>query len=1549
MKRQSKAFRLLSLLLTGVMILSTLHVTPIFAADETEADPASSDISEEVLPDADEETADSEVTGQAEEGEQVVELSPGELRAWLKEHTGAYTVLVKGAAFYTGADSSLEIPAGLQLTLTGADAYRREGYQRPLFVVKAGATLTLEGIRVYDLSDTDAPLIQTEVQDTVIVGEEASLEVTAQNVTGYYTSFAGAVKGTPENEWVKLLSDASLEETIQVEKLLTVDLNGHTLNASCTAFEVQSGLTLQSGAAGRLVAGGDKKPAIKVVTGGKLNVLNNTTVTGEKGHGIYVENGSLYVASGAVVESTSGNLAYASGIVAVATAGGESYVDVSGTVYGRSAAISGNASAANTGVCHFNIWDGAIAVSELTDGLFLPNRNDITTVRNAAISGPTGIEIRGGVLDISGSDTRIQGTNEPFGTNPYVPVNNGNSVLGAGIAVSRHIQNAPVTVTVQNATVEGRYAVYETNLVNTSPDSEINIHLLSGIYNGDVEAVKSTEAAENILVTGGVYSTSVKGYFPEEYREIEQENESYLVTRSIVAQIGGTTYPTLARAIAAAQPGDTVELLEDVQECITIEADDELTLNLHGHTVTNVDGAKKHTVVVEAGGRLVLDGNGTVDNISHQASAIYNEGFVQINNGTLNRSKEAGASGSEHGGNSYYTLVNHGEMIIGDGVNDHDDVQVLQSGFYSSLIQNGVGNKLGSADTTISKLTIQGGRFDHGKITVKNEAYGNVIINDGSFFGDAWALCNYGEAEINGGTFEVPTSGAIYNAFDTSESELPRKNKLTVAGGHFTYDNAASRRCIYDYSSENTLITGGVYSSPYIYYDFTAKKNIINNDVNYFVLPITHGRFAQEEGTYIIRPVTEADAVAKIGDTLYVTLAGALAAAQSGDEVELLKDAVVRTNEQLSESITLNLNGHTVQMTENKTFTVTGDSTVTITGNGAINAQANEPMFKVTQGKLVIENGTYTMQAGAHRFGEDDARTNCRIVLVEAGQEALIEAGAFISDAASNDGVLTATGEGARLTMVSGSIQATESCLLSNGITTGPSGIVISKGASVVLGEEAGKTGPTVDVFASAVGMNNLQATSELTIYGGSYTTHNTYQTGDVVGAEKFNSLLYLSAAGRTDIHGGTFRSLNPTESAHIISLPYQNVDHILNIDGGDFTSAGDVFYLGHENGQGSSQPVVSVTGGIYSDDVEEDEVCAENYGTYQLPDSRYLVRVQDAITIIWTDGLSNTLKAEYLFRSTDELQETDYPQAPARDGFRFTGWAQPEETEAGVYAINAQWQQLPLPVSVVWMDGYTGTTLKTMTGVTADRPVTEADYPQAPLRDGYTFDGWARTEDTDGNVTFTATWAENQAPVVPENPTNPVNPNNPANPTTPTTPTTPEAPTAPVEPVTPAAPEAPAGTTTPEAPAAPTTPVTPAAPQPGTGTTTPTQEIEENDTPLASTPEKIEEEDTPLAPAPEEAGSEETWSLLNLLLMLVGALAGVLVLIRMLVKKKGAAYLLGIIPAVIGIIAFLLTQSFSGQMALVDKWTWLMAVVTVLQGAITAAAYMTKSNRNNE
>ncbi len=397
-----------------------------------------------------------------------------------------------------------------------------------------------------------------------------------------------------------------------------------------------------------------------------------------------------------------------------------------------------------------------------------------------------------------------------------------------------------------------------------------------------------------------------------------------------VAKVGNDKYETLQAAVnAATTENSTVTLLKDVTEDITIPTGVTAMLDLSGKTLTNKAG--KHTITVENGGKLNISdsvGTGVVDNTSHGKAAIYNKGEVTLNGGTFERSAEKGTySPYSDGGNSWYTIANYGTMEINTGVT------VENAGGYSSMIRNG-------GDVTADcNLTIEGGNFAGGVNTVKNDSFGVLTINGGNFSNTAqYVIMNWNKAEITAGTFQtLDTASAVLftSAYGADDNTV---GKLTISGGEFKHASDTQEMIVDHYDESNSgaaAVTGGRF-------DADISKYIPSDYVQ------------SADGT--VEKLGESNAVAKVGDTYYKTLAEAVAAANNAT-VTLLKDVTANVTIPADETITLNLNGMTLTNVDDHTILNNGN--LTITGTGRVDNISHAKGALYNKGTVVINGGTF--------------------------------------------------------------------------------------------------------------------------------------------------------------------------------------------------------------------------------------------------------------------------------------------------------------------------------------------------------------------------------------------------------------------------------------------------------------------------------------------------------------------------------------------------------------------------------------------------------------
>ena len=404
-----------------------------------------------------------------------------------------------------------------------------------------------------------------------------------------------------------------------------------------------------------------------------------------------------------------------------------------------------------------------------------------------------------------------------------------------------------------------------------------------------------------------------------------------------VSAAAGTALPAAVDGVITLENG-TYVMSEDTTATIKVPNGKNATLDLNGKTLTNKTG--EHTIIVENGATLTITGNGIVDNVSHGKGAIVNSGEVTLNGGTFKRSAENGIySPYGNGGNSWYTIANYGTMEINTGVT------VENAGGYSSMIRNG-----GEA-TADCNLTIRGGNFTGGINTVKNDYFGVLTINGGNFSNTAqYVIMNWNKAEITAGTFRIlDTASAVLftSAFGGNANYV---GKLTISGGEFKHASDTQEMIVDHYNASNSgtaAVTGGKFDA----------------DISAYV---PNGYIQNENGA--VETLGETNAVAKVGGTYYKTLADAVAAAQDGDTITLLKDAELTSTLNLAKNITIDGQGkYTIKAansftvgSDNKTYCVLYVSGEVTLKDVTVNGNEKCRVIFCDKGKLTIDGATIT-------------------------------------------------------------------------------------------------------------------------------------------------------------------------------------------------------------------------------------------------------------------------------------------------------------------------------------------------------------------------------------------------------------------------------------------------------------------------------------------------------------------------------------------------------------------------------------------------------------
>lgn len=233
-----------------------------------------------------------------------------------------------------------------------------------------------------------------------------------------------------------------------------------------------------------------------------------------------------------------------------------------------------------------------------------------------------------------------------------------------------------------------------------------------------------------------------------------------------------------------------------------------------------------------------------------------------------------------------------------------------------------------SADVTIN-ATIGGintGKNGAYAINVMNGA--TLTINGGNYYGGGTAVqVQEGTANINGGTFACEPYGDPYGyKFLINCIDSAYKNgtaKVSIKGGSFVNFDPS------DSASENPK--GNFCASGYV---------------------------AVKSGTDDAPVWTVEDhRVAEVGNIGYSTLSAAVAAANNGDTVTLLKNTVEDVVIPADKTVTLDLNGK--KLTNVASHTIFNNGTLTINGEGTVDNVTNDKAALYNKGTAIVKGGTF--------------------------------------------------------------------------------------------------------------------------------------------------------------------------------------------------------------------------------------------------------------------------------------------------------------------------------------------------------------------------------------------------------------------------------------------------------------------------------------------------------------------------------------------------------------------------------------------------------------
>ncbi len=617
---------------------------------------------------------------------------------------------------------------------------------------------TYRVVAVYTVRDLDGNIVEKGYAKETLVILQAVAEVGGVN----YATLQDAIDAAKPGDTIKLLDDCTIElngetyseRTITLPEGVTLDLNGKTLTIPFQkALFAGENITIKNGT----ITTGALENYVLYIMGGSFTIENVTCT-----NGINVQAGEVTLKD---VTATNPNKYYAvyagadaevtilSGTYKTVRNDKVLYADGTITVYGgtynhepNESYLAENYIAEQTADGKYVVVFNAVATvngteyATLQDAIKAAKAGDtITLLKDCTIelSGETyserTITLPDGVtLDLNGKTLTIpfqkalfagenitikNGTITTGGLENYVLYIMGGSFTVENVTCTNGINVQAGTVTMDNCTVTNPnkyYAVY------AGANAEVTI--LSGTYK-TVRNAKNLYADGKITVYGGTFNKIPNAFVAE--------NEDLHVVKS-----GSwyTVYEGFQAALDAAEAGDTVILLADIDATEQIVINKSITLDLGVYTITgNTDEAVVRIYSAEADTTIDVTINATTGGI--------------VNEGT---------------GYAIYA----GEDLAG-GTDAERTNLTINGGNYETAGTDCIKQIMGLC-------TINGGSY--------KSSYGRTVLNGQRWLGSEFA--------INGGTFYEfnPACVSVWTGFDGKNYDnFYHQHDIIAAGKTATY------------------------------------------------------------------------------------------------------------------------------------------------------------------------------------------------------------------------------------------------------------------------------------------------------------------------------------------------------------------------------------------------------------------------------------------------------------------------------------------------------------------------------------------------------------------------------------------------------------------------------------------------------------------------------------------------------------------------------------------------------------------------------------------
>ncbi len=619
------------------------------------------------------------------------------------------------------------------------------------------------------------------------------------------------------------------DDPLLVTKRLTLDLNGHTLNRSCTSLDhdgqvinvgkfddpgaVNAVLTITDSAGGGLITGGNGRGrgavtlncSYTTLKGATLNLEGGTIANNQgDGGGVTVLFGAKLNMSGGVIANNTNNVGYGGGGIR----GYEgSVINITG---GK---IEGNVASKEGGGIY---TEGTLTMS---GGEILSNSS---SGRGGGLCVKGSATITGGRIAYNSSEDDGGGIYDACGITLSGGTITGNKAggKGGGMSVEKgkelKIKDAPV--------VTGNRASVGDEIFLSPQEGAIKpIKVIGPLTSGVSMGVQLNFGGFGTFTTG--FKDNNPGKLPNTFfHSTDPTFEVITDANGEAAMQGGWTL--LQKQINDANDGDTITLKKDYranepETTLVIPKNKKLTIDLNGHVISrglvltqsecrDPSDGKNHVFIVEEGaeltvtdasvsdksptgngliaggmakhgsgiyvkGKLVLKAGNVAGNLGHYGGGVYVAPGAKfdLEGGAIKSNKVAGTTSTATSGLIYRESCAGGGVYLDEGASMTMSGGVVDGNYASS---EGAGIRVEKG----SSLVMSGGTLSN-NIT---DGAGGAISSDGSGLITGGEICS--NTAVRGGGLEVgrPYIPAGYNYTFTVEDCAIRNNHSTGwAGG----------------------------------------------------------------------------------------------------------------------------------------------------------------------------------------------------------------------------------------------------------------------------------------------------------------------------------------------------------------------------------------------------------------------------------------------------------------------------------------------------------------------------------------------------------------------------------------------------------------------------------------------------------------------------------------------------------------------------------------------------------------------------------------------